>query len=191
MYGESAGADPSGQSKRKIWRFTAHFAHIATLTQHTPLHEALLACSPNIKHSNLQLPRDSSVAVPKIQWLILRGRGFEKWPYNESFELHSSCHKFCVVNGGLRLPQKHSHMVKIFQCPQTPLEHCALQLWAICAPHHPPLCTYAPSSSISGSTPEALLLRTNQWQVNEAKYLPSTKWPTVTRNFTMVKLAAI
>ena len=78
MYSQSAGADSSGQSKRKIWRFTACFAHIATLTQHTPLYKALLACSPNIKHSNLQLPRGSSVAVPKIQRVIPKGRGFEK-----------------------------------------------------------------------------------------------------------------
>ena len=84
MYGPSAGADPgggmpptSGENKRKMQRFTARFAHVATPMQRTSLYEALLACSTSIKHSNLQLPRDSSVAVPQIQRLIPKGRGFE------------------------------------------------------------------------------------------------------------------
>ena len=64
----------------------------------------------NIKHSNLQLPRDSSVpAVPHIQRLIPKGRGSEKRPYDESPEVQSSCHKFCVVmvvSDGLRSSHK-------------------------------------------------------------------------------------
>ena len=53
----------------------------------------------NIKHSNLQLPRDtSSVAVAILQRLIPKGRGSEKRPYDESFEfMQSSCQKFCMV----------------------------------------------------------------------------------------------
>ena len=53
-----------------MWRFTAHLAHIATLTQHTTLYMNYCFMSCNIKHSNLQLPSDSSMAVAHIQRLI-------------------------------------------------------------------------------------------------------------------------
>ena len=41
--------------------------------------------------------RDKSVALPHIQRLFPKGRGSEQRPYDESPELQSSCHKFCVV----------------------------------------------------------------------------------------------
>ena len=62
------------------------------------------SCPASIKHSNLQLPRDSSVAVPHIQRLIPKGR---KRPYDESPEL---------------LFQNFPRGV----CPQTPLERYPL-----------------------------------------------------------------
>ena len=86
------------------------------------------SCPANIKHSNLQLPRDSSVAVPHIQRLIPKGRGSEKQPYDESPELLSSCHKFCVfivVSDGLRSTLIWSKFSG-GECPQTPLQCYAL-----------------------------------------------------------------
>ena len=47
----------------------------------------------------MQLPSDSSVAVPRIQWLILMRRGSEKLPHNKSPELHSSCQSIVVSYG--------------------------------------------------------------------------------------------
>ena len=47
-------------------------------------------CPVNIEHSNLQFPRDNSVAVPQMQRLIPKGRSFEKQPCDESPELHSN-----------------------------------------------------------------------------------------------------
>ena len=88
--------------------------------------------SADIKHSNLQLPRDSSVpAVLHIQRLIPKGRGSKKQPYNELRELQSSCHKFCVVmvvSDGLRSTLIWSKFKKFSwgtMPPDLP-EHCAL-----------------------------------------------------------------
>ena len=114
-----------------------------------------------MKHSNLQLLRDSSVAVPHIQRLILKGRGSEKRPH-ESLELHSRHHKFCVVmvvSDGLRSTLRWSKFSE-GACPQTPLEHCPfytarkLSVRVVCAtwPHQPPLYV-CPSPSIFGSAP--------------------------------------
>ena len=47
-------------------------------------------CPVNIECSNLQLPRDSSVAVLQTQRLIPEGRSFEKRPCDELPELHSN-----------------------------------------------------------------------------------------------------
>ena len=56
-------------------------------------------CFISYKHKTLKLqfPRDGFVAMPPIQRLILNWRSSEKWPYDKSPELHSSCQKFCVV----------------------------------------------------------------------------------------------
>ena len=101
----------------------------------------------NIKHSNLQLPRDSSVAVSHIQRLIPKGRGSEKWPYDESPKLQSSCHKLCmvmVVSDGLRSTLIWSKFKKFSwgSMPPDPLQRCALyvhahikKLHALRAPH--------------------------------------------------------
>ena len=138
--------------------------------------------------SNLQLPTDSSVAVPQIQRLILKGRGFEKWPYNESPELHSSCHKFCVlmvVSDCLRsiLIWCKFQIFTKRACPQTPLERCALcmhrQLFTICAPHQPPLCMYAPL--LQSLDPP---LKHYCWELINGKCMRRNichpqKWPTV------------
>ena len=63
-------ASPSGLSKHEMWRFTACLVHIATPTQVHISTWITASCPENIKHSNLQLPIDSSVAVPQIQRLI-------------------------------------------------------------------------------------------------------------------------
>ena len=62
----------SGRSKRKTQRVTTRLAHVATPTISLSI---TASCPANIKHSNLQLPRDSSVAVPHIQRLIPRKEG--------------------------------------------------------------------------------------------------------------------
>ena len=81
-----------------------------------------------MKHSNLHLPRNSSVAVPHIQRLIPNGRGSEKQPYDEWLELLSSYHKFMfffMVSDSLRSTLIWSKL-KNFPCSQTPLERYAL-----------------------------------------------------------------
>ena len=62
------GAPPFGTER--VRRFTARLAHVAT--------SITASCPANIKHSNLQLSKDSSVAVLQIQRLILKGRGSKK-----------------------------------------------------------------------------------------------------------------
>ena len=79
----------------------------STLSIHTYSDAAHLSvritasCPRKHKHSHLQIPRDSSVAVPEIQKLIPNRRGSEKRPYDELPKLHSSYHKFLRGYGGL------------------------------------------------------------------------------------------
>ena len=80
---------PLGLSKCEQQRFTTRLAHVATQTQYTSLYESLLHPPANIKHSNLQLPSDNSVALSQIQRLILKGRCSEKRPYNKLPDLDS------------------------------------------------------------------------------------------------------
>ena len=47
-------------------------AYVTTSMQHASL-QITASCPASIKHSSLQLPRDSSVAVPQMQILILKG----------------------------------------------------------------------------------------------------------------------
>ena len=61
--------------------YRAHIAHISI--------RITASCPANIKHSNLQLSRDTSVAVPRIQWPIPKGRCSETRPYVESTELYT------------------------------------------------------------------------------------------------------
>ena len=124
------------------------------------MNHCFMSC--NIKHSNLQLPRDSSVAVAHIQRLIPKGRGSKKQPYDELPELQSSCHKFCVVmvvSDGLRSTLIWS------KCKNFPREHAPRPPWNVvrytrtqknCARRMaapPPTLCVPPPSSISGSTP--------------------------------------
>ena len=82
------------------------------------------SCPVHIKHSNRQLPRDRSMAVPQIERLTLKERGSEKRPY----ELHFSCYKFCmvmVVSDDLRGTLRWS---KFQQASSPPRKHCSLYL---------------------------------------------------------------
>lgn len=78
---------PSGLRKCETQRFTTRLVQIATLTQPTSLYESLLHV---LKHKVLKSAspiRDSSMAVPQIQKLILREIDCKKRPQNESPEV--------------------------------------------------------------------------------------------------------
>ena len=78
---------PSGLRKCETQRFTIRLVQIATLTQPTSLYESLLHV---LKHKVLKSAspiRDSSMAVPQIQKLILREIDCKKRPQNESPEV--------------------------------------------------------------------------------------------------------
>ena len=76
---------------------TTHLAHIATQTQRTSLYNSLLyVCPANIKHSNLQIPKDSGGSTLHTK-ADSKGRCSKEQPYDESPKLQSSCHKFCVL----------------------------------------------------------------------------------------------
>ena len=105
---------------------TALLAHVASQTQHTSPYKSAASCPVNIKHSNLQLPRNSGGTT---QWLIPKRRGSETRPYDESPK--SSCHKFCVVmmvsdgfRSTLMWPKFKNFPGGTF--PQTPLQRFAL-----------------------------------------------------------------
>ena len=113
---------------------TALLAHVASQTQHTSPYKSAASCPVNIKHSNLQLPRNSGGTT---KWLIPKGRGSETRPYDESPK--SSCHKFCVVmmvsNGfrsTLMWPKFKNFPGGAF--PQTPLQRFAL--WGALSSQH-------------------------------------------------------
>ena len=67
------------------------------------MNHCFLSCK-KLKHSNLQLPRASCLAVPPIQRLIQKERGSE---------LHSSC-VVMVVSDGLRSSLMYGLNFKIF-----------------------------------------------------------------------------
>ena len=106
-----AGADPGGgmplppspirteHARNTEWllRYSAHLYmnHCFVSSKH----KAFKSAAP------LHLPWDSSVAAPQIQRLIPKGRGSEKPLYDQSPQLYSSCHIFCMVmvlSNGLR-----------------------------------------------------------------------------------------
>ena len=100
------------------------------------------SCPVHIKHSNRQLPRDRSMAVPQIARLTLKERGSEKRPY----ELHFCCYKFCmvmVVSDDLRGTLRWS---KFQHASSPPRKCCSLYLhWQLHTTHAtpPPLYMYA------------------------------------------------
>ena len=91
-----------------------------------------------------------SPSYTNLQRLILKGRGSEKWPYNESPELQSNFHKFCVVMvvsdslTGTLIWWKFSWGAY----PWIPLQHCVLYVqkkFACCmATPTPTLCVPPP-----------------------------------------------
>ena len=81
MGSEATGADPGGGGHEGPMPPPSGLSRALnaevyrTLSAHS--YSDTASCPANIKHSNLQLPRDSSVAVPHIERLIPKGRGSE------------------------------------------------------------------------------------------------------------------
>ena len=93
-----AHVPPLGLSKHETQRFITRLAHylLQPSTDHT--NYCFMFC---------KLKSAATVLWQcfKIQRLILKRKGSKKWPYDESPELHSSCHKcwvVMVVSDGLR-----------------------------------------------------------------------------------------
>ena len=93
------------------------------------------SCPANINHSNWQLPRDSSVAVPQMQRLTPKERGSEKRPCKS----HSSCHKVwvvMVVSDGLRSTLIIMVQISTFSRGSKPPD--PLQCFVLCTCHTSP-----------------------------------------------------
>ena len=94
----NAHVPPLGLSKHETQRFITRLVHYLF--------------QPSTDHTNycLMFYKLKSAATVlwqcfKIQRLILKRKGSKKWPYDESLEFHSSCHKcwvVMVVSDGLR-----------------------------------------------------------------------------------------
>ena len=117
----------------QVWTAEVYHAlrHVATLTQRTSLYGSLIHVLQAVERSNLQLPRDSSVAVPQGQRPIPKGGSPRKDNNDGLPELNSSFHKCCmvmVVSNGLTSTLIWSKFPG-GACSQTPLQ----MLYAICA----------------------------------------------------------
>ena len=83
-------------------------AYVTTSTQHASL-QITASCPASIKHSSLQLPRDSSVTVPQIQMLILKVEA-----PRDDHAMNRLSYTPVAINvayGGHQWPEKPSHMV--------------------------------------------------------------------------------
>ena len=77
------------------------------------------------KHKALKSAAPKRQQWQYLTWLIPKGRGSKKRPYDESPRLQSTCHKFCVVMvvyDGLRSTLIWSKFRNFSggACPQTP-----------------------------------------------------------------------
>ena len=138
-------------------------ARIATPRQCKSLYRSLFHVL-QAQSTQICSSQDTAVAVPHIQRLIPKGRGFNKQPYNESPKLQSSCHKFCVVmvvSVGLMI--RSTLMWSKFQKnfwgtmpPDTLTTLCVICACHMAAPNSLYVCS--PTSSMSRSIPEVGLI---------------------------------